>query len=171
VIIMSYLVIIALAFLLSACATKDGARISTSATTPLRDFNLAQAEIPPVLADARKHPYIMPPDSSCKALNTDIDKLDEVLGPDIDVPVAEAGAADVVGETVGNAFKSMIEGVVPFRHWIRKLSGAEQHARDVTAAAAAGSARRAFLKGMRMINACPDLDDPGGGKRIAGTPP
>jgi hypothetical protein len=168
---MFYLVITVLALLLSACATKEGNRFTSSASTPLRDFNLAPSDIPPVLADARKHPYVMPLDSSCKALNADIALLDEVLGPDIDVPIAEAGAADMVGETVGNAFQSMVEGVVPFRHWIRKLSGAEQHARDVTAAAAAGSARRAFLKGMRMINACPDQGDPGGEKRIAGRPP
>lgn len=168
---MSYLAIVVLAFLLSACATKEGNRIASSAGTPLRDFNLTPADIPPVLAEARKHPYEIPPDSSCKALNADITQLDDVLGPDLDVPVPEAGAGDLVGETVGNAFQSMIDGVVPFRRWIRKFSGAEQHARDVTAAVAAGSARRAFLKGMRTVNACPEPDDPAAAKRLAGTPP
>ncbi len=164
------LAITVLALLLTACATKEGARISSTAATPLRDFNLSPSEIPTLLADARKRPYVMPLDSSCKALASDIQKLDEVLGPDIDVPIAEAGAADMVGETVGNAFQSVVEGVVPFRHWIRKLSGAERHAREVGAANAAGSARRAFLKGIKMINACPEPGGPGD-SRIAGPAP
>lgn len=168
---MLYLVIVVSACLLTACATKEGARISSTPATPLRDFNLAPSEIPPALAEARKHPYLMPVDSSCQALSSDIKNLDELLGPDIDAPVVEAGAADVVGETVGNALQRMIDGVVPFRVWIRKLSGAEQHARDVTAAAAAGSARRAFLKGIKITNACPEPGGPDGQNRIAGTPP
>ena len=167
---MSYLIVTVLALLMTACATKDGVRTTSNTPTPLRDFNLAPSEIPEVLAEARKRPYAMPADSSCKALNTDIRKLDEALGPDIDVPVAETGAADMVGETVGNAFQSVIDGVVPFHRWIRKLSGAEQHARDVSAANAAGSARRAFLKGIKSTTACTEPEQPPGENRIAGTP-
>ncbi len=164
---MSRLAITALALLLTACATKEGARISNTAATPLRDLNLSPSVIPALLSDARKRPYMMPLDSSCKALSLEIKKLDEVLGPDIDVPVVEPGGSDAVSEAVGNAFQSMVEGAVPFRHWIRKLSGAEQHASEVSAANAAGSARRAFLKGIKMINACPETTE----NRIAGPLP
>ncbi len=49
---------------------------------------------------------------------------------------------------------------MPFRGWIRRLSGAERHARDVAAAIAAGTARRAFLKGVGQGRICPGEDMP-----------
>ena len=45
-------------------------------------------------------------------------------------------------------------GIVPFRGWVRKLSGAERHARDVAAAIGAGAVRRAFLKGIAGQRGC-----------------
>jgi hypothetical protein len=38
---------------------------------------------------------------------------------------------------------------------VRKLSGAERYSREVAAAIAAGTIRRAFLKGMRQAAGCP----------------
>ena len=38
--------------------------------------------------------------------------------------------------------------VIPFRGWIRKLSGAERHDKYVQAAITAGAVRRAYLKGL-----------------------
>jgi hypothetical protein len=43
---------------------------------------------------------------------------------------------------------------VPFRGWVRKLSGAERYSRQVAAAIAAGAARRAFLKGLAQGKGC-----------------
>jgi hypothetical protein len=42
-----------------------------------------------------------------------------------------------------------------FRGWVRKLSGAERYSKQVAAAIAAGSIRRAFLKGLGQAAACP----------------
>jgi hypothetical protein len=46
------------------------------------------------------------------------------------------------------------ESVIPFRGWIRKLDGAERHSKEVAAAIAAGSVRRAFLKGVGQTLGC-----------------
>jgi len=50
--------------------------------------------------------------------------------------------------------RSTTEGLVPFRGWVRKLSGAERYSKQVQAAIAAGAARRAFLKGLMAAKAC-----------------
>jgi hypothetical protein len=83
-----------------------------------------------------------------------------VLGPDLDTPpstsnpsLIERGAGTASGMAVGN-LRSAAEGVVPFRGWIRKLSGAERYSRDVAAAIAAGTVRRAFLKGLGAAATC-----------------
>ena len=86
--------------------------------------------------------------------------LDEVLGPDLDAPATaadpgliERGTSLVAGEAVG-ALRGAAEGVVPYRKWVRKLSGAERYAKDVSAAIAAGTVRRAFLKGLGVARNC-----------------
>ncbi|AZP10558.1 hypothetical protein [Undibacterium parvum] len=50
--------------------------------------------------------------------------------------------------------RSTVEGVIPFRSWIRRFSGADKHSKDVTAALAAGIVRRAFLKGLGQASGC-----------------
>ena len=57
------------------------------------------------------------------------------------------------GAAVG-ALRGAAEGVVPFRGWVRKLSGAERYSKDVAAAIAAGTIRRAFLKGLGQAAGC-----------------
>jgi hypothetical protein len=44
---------------------------------------------------------------------------------------------------VAGAVQKAAEGVVPFRGWVRKLAGAERYSRQVAAAIAAGTVRRA----------------------------
>jgi hypothetical protein len=46
------------------------------------------------------------------------------------------------------------EGLIPFRGWVRKLSGAERHSRLVAEAVAAGMTRRAYLKGLGQAQGC-----------------
>lgn len=156
------LVVSALAVVLAGCANPDkSARgVTDAATTPLNDLNLVRAPIPPVLAQAQKQPYAEPAESTCMALAADIRALDEVLGPDLDTP-ATAGNPGLIergGDAVGNAaigaLRNTAEGVVPFRGWVRKLSGAERYSKDVAAAIAAGTVRRAFLKGVRTTRQC-----------------
>lgn len=143
----------------AACSSQQK-DISGVATSPLNDLNIVQGKIPKVLNQARRQPYLVPADQSCEALTADIRALDEVLGPDLDMPPAdddpgllERGTTAVGGEAMG-MLKGTAEDVVPLRHWVRKLSGAERYSKKVEAAIVAGTVRRSFLKGIRFARGC-----------------
>lgn len=160
-----------LALLLAACASpsrntpataepQGDAKLVQAATTPLSDLNIVRADIPPVLAAAQKAPYAEPSDRGCTALAADVQALDAALGADLDTPpsagnpgLVERGSGAVGNAAVG-AVRNTAEGVVPFRGWIRKLTGAERYAREVAAAIAAGTIRRAYLKGLGQSAGC-----------------
>ncbi|MFT3857099.1 MAG: hypothetical protein QM742_06240 [Aquabacterium sp.] len=153
---------IALAILLTlgACASKTTSRVTGAATTPLNDLNIVRADIPDVLVEAQKGPYAMPREVTCSAITTEIHKLDEVLGADLDAPASgevpsllERGTTAVENSAVG-AVQRTAEGLIPFRSWVRKLTGAERYSKRVSAAITAGSVRRAFLKGVGASQAC-----------------
>lgn len=162
---MTRLAIPALALLLAACASSDADRRETqlaqAATAPLSDLNVVKAEIPPVLRAAQKAPYGPPADGGCTALAADIQALDAALGPDLDTPPAPGNpglverGTGMAGDAVVGALRNTTEGVVPFRGWVRKLTGAERYAREVAAAIAAGTIRRAYLKGLGQAAHCP----------------
>jgi hypothetical protein len=146
--------------LLGACASKTQTRVTDAAATPLSDLNLVRAELPEVLVYAQAHTYEPLEDQSCGSVSLEIHKLDEVLGADLDTP-ASANApsllergGDAAENTAVGAVQRTAEGLIPFRSWVRKLSGAERHTRRVAAAITAGSIRRAFLKGMGAANGC-----------------
>lgn len=142
----------------SGCATKTQSDAASIAATPLHDLNLAQTEIPPLLQAARAAPYAAPAEQTCAALASQVGALDEILGPDLDAPANKDDASRVhalASDTATGAFRRTVEGVVPFRGWVRKLSGAERHDRDVQAAILAGSVRRGYLKGLMQAHACP----------------
>jgi hypothetical protein len=146
---------------LAGCATQDpGTQITSAATTPLRDLNLVNAPIPEVLRDAQKAPYAAPADTACPALAAQVRALDEVLGPDLDTPPSDTNpglierTGSAVGEAATGALRRTAEGAIPFRGWVRKLSGAERYTKQVEAAIAAGTVRRAFLKGLAVAKAC-----------------
>ncbi|HEY0819951.1 MAG TPA: hypothetical protein VGD46_14300, partial [Rhizobacter sp.] len=63
------------------------------------------------------------------------------------------GVTLATNEAVGS-LRGAAEGVVPYRRWVRKLSGAERYSQDVAAAIAAGTVRRAFLKGQIAARSC-----------------
>ena len=161
---MKTLSILLAALMLSACASskttdtsdQKGAQgtVAQAATTPLTDLNLERGEIPPVLLEARKQPYAMPADVSCAALTAAVKDLDEVLGPDIDAAPDGDDDSGGIGGAASGAIKGMAEGLVPFRGWVRKLSGAERHARKVADSIHAGAVRRAFLKGLGQAAGC-----------------
>jgi len=152
--------VVCLAAALCACATHDQSRVMDAATAPLSDLNIVQAEIPPALIQAQKQPYAIPVELSCPALAAEIQELDAVLGPDLDTPASDAnpglverGSNEAKNAAVG-ALRSTTESVIPFRGWVRKLTGAERYSKKVAAAIAAGTVRRAFLKGLRVSKAC-----------------
>jgi hypothetical protein len=153
-------IVLTVLIVLAGCASSTATRIGTAATVPLTDLNVAQEDIPAVLLTAREHPYQVPASQNCVAISLEIRELDEVLGADLDAPVSPADpslarrASSLVQDQAVGALQRTTEGLIPFRGWVRKLSGAERHSKHVSACIAAGSARRAFLKGFAASEHC-----------------
>jgi hypothetical protein len=145
---------------LAGCAASKPSALEDAATTPLRDLNVVRASIPPLLSEAQKQPYLLPSDLSCEALSADVRALDQLLGPDLDAPATESSprlierASKTVDDAAVGALQHTAEGVVPFRGWVRQLSGAERYSKKVAAAIAAGAVRRGFLRGLRAARGC-----------------
>lgn len=145
---------------LVACSTKQADGLSAAATSPLSDLNLVNAPIPEVLKAAQLAPYARPAGTACEALLAEVRRLDEVLGADLDTPATDSnpGLVDRAGELVVDqataSLRRSAEGLIPYRSWVRKLTGAERYSRQVASAIAAGTVRRAFLKGMAVSQQC-----------------
>lgn len=144
------------ALALTACASSSQDKVSNAATTPLSDLNVVRADIPEVLKAAASAPYAQPADASCTGLAAAIQALDEVLGPDLDAPPAKGntGLLERGEDAATGALQRTAEGVIPFRGWVRKLSGAERYAKQVSAAITAGGVRRGFLRGLAAGKTC-----------------
>lgn len=134
-------------------------QLAGAATTPLHDLNLLHAKIPAVLLEALKAPYAPPADPTCTGLAAEIRMLDTALGEDLDGPkkpdpsLVDRGRAQIDEAAIG-AVKSNAEALIPFRAWVRKLTGAERASQQVTRAIAAGIVRRAYLKGLGQARGC-----------------
>lgn len=144
--------LLCLTLLISVCSLHAQERVEQAATAPLNDLNLVKTSIPPVLAQAHKAPYEIPKDVSCPALTVLISELELVLPPDVDAQAAEEKslAEDAAVAVVQGA----VGGIIPFRSWVRRLTGAERRSKAVAAAVSAGAARRAFLKGYAVARSC-----------------
>jgi hypothetical protein len=151
------------ALLLTACAAPDKMEkeAEQGIISPFNDLNMVRAEIPPVLQAAAKGPYAVPATKTCPALAAEIAALDAVLGADLDTPVTAVNPS-LIERGVGLATDAAVRQVrtvttmvVPYRGWVRKLSGAERYSKEVSAAIAAGTIRRAYLKGLGRGENCP----------------
>ena len=165
---MKLIVIFASALLVSACAshntkldsayTKDASeKIGAAVTIPLADLNLIETRIPTVLGAALKSPYAEPVTTSCESLGKEIIELDEALGADLDTAVTKKNESLIARSFVTgsvSAIRKNTEAVVPYRNWVRKLSGAERKSKTVASAISAGGIRRAYLKGIGQANKC-----------------
>jgi hypothetical protein len=153
----SALGLLLLAAVLAGCASssadKTGQAVGQAATQPLQDLNVVRAEIPPVLQAAQKAPYAVPPDRSCAAIADEVRALEAVLGADLDTRATERNPS-LIERGAGDALRNAAEGVIPFRGWVRRLTGAERYSREVAAAIAAGTVRRAYLKGFGQSAGC-----------------
>jgi hypothetical protein len=154
---LTLLLLVVVAAALTACASSNQDKVASAATTPLSDLNVVRADIPPVLQAAVAAPYAQPADASCTGLAASVRALDEVLGPDLDAPATgnNPGLLDRGEDAATGALQRTAEGVIPFRGWVRKLSGAERYARHVSAAITAGGVRRGFLRGLAAAKGCP----------------
>jgi len=153
---------------ISACAvhgtapkTQTSSRVGEAITAPLADLNLLRTRIPPVLIEAQKFPYQLPANSTCEMLVDEIRMLDEALGPDLDAPkpdtdltLMERGTEEAGDAAIG-AIRNTAVSWMPYRSWVRKLTGAEKDSKEVASAIAAGIVRRAYLKGLGQAQGCP----------------
>lgn len=168
--------LLTLSLSLVACASKTQSQIGSAATTPLSDLNIVKVDIPEILEIAKKKPYLLPADQNCSAIAIEVHKLDQVLGPDLDAPVSETDPSlldrgtEAAENTAVGALRSTAEGLIPFRGWVRKLSGAERYSKRVSSAISAGSMRRAFLKGVGASQACSWVTPPQTTTASASTP-
>jgi hypothetical protein len=134
--------------------------IVDSATSPLEDLNLRRVAIPDVLTRAVKNPYDMDGLDHCEQIAAEVGRLDEALGRDLDeapppdkrTRVQKVGGA--VHDAAAEGAKSEVDHFIPFRGWIRALSGAARHDRKVQEAIRAGGIRRGYLKGVGMRKNC-----------------
>ena len=139
------------------------------AKAPLRDINVLRTKIPEVLLQALADPYERPPSTRCATLIEEMKPLDDALGADLDVP--SVNADDLLDKGKNGALGLMAgaaSDVIPFRGWVRKLTGAEQHDHLVQAAIVAGAVRRGYLKGLGEAKGCNPPATPS--HILAGTP-
>jgi hypothetical protein len=143
--------------------------IKGAAEAPLRDLNVLRTKIPGVLLQAMADPYERPTGKSCQQLALLVQPLNDALGADLDAP--EPDKDDLLGRGKTTTFGLMAgaaQDVIPFRGWLRKLSGAERHDRYVQAAITAGAVRRAYLKGLGEAKGCDPPATPS--HQLAGAP-
>ena len=137
---------------------RDG--VGGAVAAPLHDINVLRTKIPPALLAARDAPYARPKSMSCAALADEIGPLDAALGADLDrpKPARDTDAVDrdalAAGGLAVDAMKGAAEGLIPFRGWVRRLTGAERHDKLVRQAVSAGTVRRAYLKGVGLSKGC-----------------
>jgi hypothetical protein len=127
-----------------------------AAESPLRDVNVLRTKIPDVLLFSMADPYSRPPRNwKCQDLIALVQPLDDALGDDLDAPsqvqegLKDKGKGSALGFAAGAA-----SDAIPFRSWVRKLSGAERHDQFVQRAITAGAVRRGYLKGLGESKGC-----------------
>jgi stage V sporulation protein SpoVS len=129
--------------------------IEGAMAAPMRDLNVLRTKIPNVLLDALEDPYKRPQPMTCAKITAQLLPLNGALGADLDEPsmdqddLVHMGQDSALGAVAGAA-----SGLIPFRGWVRKLSGAEKHDSLVAQAITAGAVRRGYLKGLGESHNC-----------------
>lgn len=130
-------------------------KLGRAAATPLSDLNLVREAIPEVLRKAQQDPWIGR-EWGCDQLLAHRQALASALGRDIptkDRDILDKGYDFAEKQAVG-VVQRTVEGVVPFRSWVRKLSGAEKHSKEIQSAIAAGNTQYAYLTGVYHAKSC-----------------
>lgn len=152
---------------LAACSTgrtADTRRgVTDAAYTPLRDVGLMRPEIPLLLRNLQ-YPYATAALTDCAAVSREISQLDAVLGPESYQPGPNRNvwdrSGDFVEEQVIDAAEGTAQDLIPFRSWVRRISGASRAEREALRAVANGQQRRTFLRGYGASLGCPNMIPP-----------
>jgi len=143
-----------------SAARQIGEGFGDAATQPLVDLNVRREQIPTVLLQAQANPYDRRNLNQCSTIGAEVARLDEALGPDRDEPPAPDSpslnerAQDALAEAALEAIRSATTDFIPYRSWVRQLSGAQARSKTVQDAVEAGRLRRAYLKGLGMRANC-----------------
>ncbi len=122
------------------------------ATQPVRDVGIAKTSIDPVLQEALKSPYAPAGNGRCAAINAELTRLNEALGPDFDTDVkANEDKAERLALAGG---EMLVNTLIPFRGLVREISGAAPAERRKASAISAGTARRGYLRGLGQTLKC-----------------
>jgi hypothetical protein len=153
---------------------KEG--VAGAVQAPFEDVNLIRREIPPVLLHAEEAPYARPQPPSCRQITSDVAELNDALGDDLDVNEVEdvnlkEKRGRQAGEAVVLAMRDTTEDFIPFRSWVRRLTGAQAHDNQVRAAVYAGRERRSYLKGLGEAIGCRYPAAPKGASPLPVAPP
>ena len=148
--------------LISGCQSKltggvrDKGSVAHAATTPLRDVGLMRPQIPEALQHMH-YPYTMPP-ADCGVIAAEIKMLDGLLGEESYQPSDAKSLTTRAGdEAEGYAISSIANAAadaLPYRAWVRRLSGANSADRKAATAYLFGEQRRTFLRGYSTGLAC-----------------
>lgn len=143
-----------------SAARQVGEGFGDAASQPLVDLNVRRDQIPTVLLQAQANPYDRRNLNQCTTIRAEVLRLDEALGPDRDEPPAPDNptlneqAQDALAEAALDAIRDATTDFIPYRSWVRRLSGAQARSRAVQDAVEAGRLRRAYLKGLGMRANC-----------------
>jgi hypothetical protein len=152
---------------LAACSsgrTADTRRgVTDAAYIPLRDVGLMRPEIPLLLRNLQ-YPYSTATLSDCAAITREIGQLDAVLGPESYQPGPNRNiwdrSGDFLEEQTIDAAEGTAQDLIPFRSWVRRISGASRAEREALRAVANGQQRRTFLRGYGASLGCPSIIPP-----------
>lgn len=156
-----------LAIAVASCGTgrtADTRRgVSDAAYVPFRDVGLIRPEIPLLLRNLQ-YPYATATLTDCAAVTREIAALDGVLGPESYQPGPNRNiwdrSGDFVEEQTIQAAQDTAADLIPFRSWVRRISGANRAERDALRAVANGQQRRTFLRGYGASLGCPSMIPP-----------
>jgi hypothetical protein len=160
---------------MSRAVSKTAAGLPGAAMTPLTDLNITRTEIPRQLAVLRSA-YETLPIANCRTIATEVVELTNILGPDIDAPLAPGETLDQrLGDTAANwiigTVTSTMSDFIPFRSAVRMATGATAHEKRLRAAYERGMSRRAYLKGVGASLGCAPPAAPQPGAGFTYTPP
>ena len=125
------------------------------ATKPLKDMNIVKKKIPPELEAMMADPYSLKGLKTCRQLQTEVRKIDEMIGPDVDSQEARAEARkQTPAEFAFGATEAIASSLIPFTGLIRFVSGAQKRERYAAAAVFAGAIRRSYIKGTARNRGC-----------------
>lgn len=156
-----------LAVAVASCSTgrtSDTRRgVSDAAYVPFRDVGLIRPEIPLLLRNLQ-YPYSTATLTDCAAVSREIAALDGVLGPESYQPGPNRNiwdrSGDFVEEQTIQAAQDTAADLIPFRSWVRRISGANRAEREALRAVANGQQRRTFLRGYGASLGCPSMIPP-----------